>query len=214
MARIEIRSEVAGQGGEPLERLRVVHARAGVKLDADQQLRVLTPRELGGPLPVGSGDVLPLSLADAGEVRQPATRVEVGRVIARRAGRTTGHRYHTVDAEGGREPHGVAQLLVVTARDRGVRIERIAGDIERRDGKAPVFDSGRPFTPGRVVAQKARGVAVRRGREAADADLERVHLWRRRRQQRQDVVERPIDERFQDHTEPHGRPNVPCGRAV
>ena len=103
----------------------------------------------------------------------------------------------------------------MAARDGRVRIERIAGDVERRDHEAAVLDVARPLATGGVVAQELRGVAVRSGREAADADLERGHLWRRRGQQLQGVVERSINERFQDHTEPHGRSNVPpCGRTV
>ena len=56
VAWIEVGGEVVGDRGEPLERLRVVHARARMELDADHELGMLAARELGGLMPVGGGD--------------------------------------------------------------------------------------------------------------------------------------------------------------
>src|SRR5919201_6580338 len=98
MARIEVRRDVVGERGEPLERLGVVRIRARVELDADQQLRMLAPRELSRLLPVRADDILPLPLADTGEVREPAARVEMRCAIAGRPRGTARHSDDPVDA--------------------------------------------------------------------------------------------------------------------
>jgi len=102
------------------------------------------------------------------------------------------------------EAHPGDTVLVMGARDGRVRIERVPRDVERGHDEAASIDATRPFPTRGIVAKKSYGVAVRGRSESADADLERGHPRCDGCQEVKRVVDRPIHERFENDTEPHG----------
>ena len=72
VAGIEVDAEVGAQLADPVERLEVEDERARVELEADQEVRVLAPREFRDLEPVGCDTLTPLPISDPLEVRQPS----------------------------------------------------------------------------------------------------------------------------------------------
>ncbi len=85
----------------------------------------------------------------------------------------------------------------MSATEAPVGIERVAGDIQRRDAKAPALDRGEPLPASRGVTEKPRHVAVWRRGETADTDLDIGHGGHRLREQVEHDLERAIEECLQ-----------------
>jgi hypothetical protein len=92
----------------------------------------------------------------------------------------------------------------VSARDLLLGVERVAGDVERRHPEAARLETTRPRDPRVVVAKQEPDVAVRRGGEPANADLDVRRFRSDSGEQLERVVERSVQQTFEDHPEPHG----------
>src|SRR5205807_4494007 len=142
--------------------------RAGMQLDADQQLRVLPPCEPGELSPVRQAGLLPLALVVALEVRQPPAGGESRTHVARAAGEPE----HAIDAELGGEQDRLAELHVVAARELTVRVGGVAPRVQRSDAESALLDACPPALAPRRVGQEQPPVAMRRRGVAAASELE------------------------------------------
>jgi len=157
---------------DPVEGLDVVDGRAGVKLETDQELRVLFRREFREGRPVRLDRRLPLPIGDALEVGKPASARKVRGSISWCAGWAARKGDDTIDSQFGGQPDRVAQVGVVLFRDRLVGVQRIAPRVQRADAQAAAGDFLEPHVSRSGILQQGGRVAVRCRSIAAAADFE------------------------------------------
>ena len=179
MTRVDVGGDGVAERRDPVERLHVVDGGAGMKLEADEKLRMLAHRKFRDVRPVRLDPFVPLELVDRFQVWEPSTSREVRRAVASRAGWTACERHHAVDAKQRSKPDRVAQVGVVLAGDRLVGMERVAPDVEGGDAQAARRDLCRPGLARGRVAKEQRCLAMRGRCVAACPDLEVGHARRR-----------------------------------
>ena len=89
------------------------------------------------------------------------TRGRSSRSICRRGPRAPGHGDEAIDPQRGRQPDGKAQVVAVALGDIRVRMQRVAGDVERGYAEAGMVENGLPLAELSGVANQLGCVAVR-----------------------------------------------------
>ena len=174
MARVEVHADLRARGlAEAQRRLRVVDEEARMRLECDLRQSRL-PCERSFVAPVRNRHLVPLPFECLAVIRRPGARHPVRSTSIRTVAGTTGEAVDDVDAELDGETRGLAPRLVRLARERLVRVKRVAVAAEGADLQAALFDRIEQRTTLARVGEQRIGIAVGTARIVAGAELDGI----------------------------------------